>query len=437
MTFIEEIYNLSKVGYSEKAISIVDVILDAKWSTIEKLENAYNWLNQQIEPSVISFFQLPFPVLLPNNEIELAFPGINIPNPLVNFELIGSELNTVSKDKIFAINYREKYLSEDRYVNASIKNEKIGVINRTQVTIKFKLWRFWKDYYDQYYNAYIVNSDAGRLIYKMPIGKIKRHLVDSAGVPITAGKFEYDLKKRIKSESLHIINKINKYYSVSCKHSIPYQLKYLNNFFVMIDGGRLSTLGPGESMITSEVDRLPVDQLNKNLKSLNKYLSSKREVSIYEQYILNAIDLIDNKSYNLAVVYVAMILEWFANEIIDDNFEKILLKNIDNKNLIDLCIDKMWRKSNKKNKEKVYNKLQNTERFTKYFPAIGIDMPQSLIGKVTNILEKRNSIVHGDQSKTIDRKYADKSVDDALFFIDYVMSQLLQKKCNNPTMKNS
>ena len=288
MKNIDDIYHASKIGYSQKAKSIVDVLIEAKWTTYEKLDKAYRWLEEQSEPSAISFFQLPFPILLPSFDIEYPFSENKIPNPIINFELIGSELNSIDIGKKFEIKTRKKYNEKDTYLNASLKNEQIGLINRTQVMIKFILWRFWKDYHSQYHEAIFVKRNIKKVLYKLPVGKISKYLVDHNGVTITSGKFEYDLAKRLRLESLHIINKIIKLYSVSCRHSLPYNLQYLNNFFIMLQGGRIVILGPGSTMITQEIERLPTEKLNENLKFLYKYLQNDRDISIYEQYLLNA-----------------------------------------------------------------------------------------------------------------------------------------------------
>ena len=89
--------------------------------------------------------------------------------------------------------------------------------------------------------------------------------------------------------------------------------------------------------------------------------------------------------------------------------------------LIDLCLQRIWRKSSTKGA-----RVTVKDRFTKYFPAIGITIPKSMLNNISRIITKRNKIIHGDQTKNATRKYALKTIDDALVFIDFVMNQLLE-----------
>jgi hypothetical protein len=422
MQILDEIFQASKLGYSAKANSIVSTLLDAKWCTECDLERAYDWLDEQINPSAVAYFQLPFPVLLPEEDIKYSASEIDIPEPLLKFICIGTDLNVIDSKQPFQTKARTSYKDHDKYVNAYLKNDRIGNINKTQVIVKFRLWRFWQNYFQQYSDTVFIQENINTVLIKTPITNSRRHLVDDEGVTITAAKFEYDLAKRLRLESINIINSFLEIYSVACRHSLPYRHSVLTNFFIMVKGGRVITLGPGPSMVSSAVEALPIHKQTENLKSLNNYLLSGRKVSIYEQYLLNAVNLVQNGSTNLAIVYVSMILEWFANEIIDDNFKRALSKTTDNKKMIDLCVKGMWRESDKKGA-----KVSVKDRFTRYFPAIGLNIPPKMLDEISEIINRRNTIVHGDQTNNADQKYALSAIDKAMNFINFIMNQLIKK----------
>ena len=422
MQNLNEIYQASKTGYSNSANLIIDVLLQAKWCCEKDLNRVYEWLDEQIIPSAVAFFQLPYPVILPEDDIKYSYSGRKIPEPLLNFILLGTNSNTIDRKKEFEKITRTNYFDADNYVNAYLNNDRTGTINKTQVIVKFNLWRFWEQYFEQYRDSVFIHEDTQKVLTKLPTTKNRRHLVDHEGVTITAGKFEYDLAKRLRLESIHIINKFIKFYSVACRHSLPFNRSVLNNFFIMVQGGRVITLGPGPSMVTSSIEALPIYKKEENLVSLKKYLEKGREVSVYEQYLLNAVNLLQDGSYNLSIVYVSMILEWFANEIIDDNFKRTLSEHTDNKKMIDLCVKRMWRESPTKGA-----RVTVKDKFTKYFPALGLEIPKKMLGEISEIISKRNSIVHGDQTKNVDHEYALFAIDKSLAFINFIMSQLIKK----------
>ena len=423
MQIIDEIFHASKVGYATKAKSIVNSLIDAKWCNENDLENSYDWLDEQDDPCAVAFFQLPFPVFLPDEDVRYSFSGINIPEPLLKFKSISTDANEIDDSKIFQVKERTSYQDQDKYQNAYLKDDHFGIINRTQVFVKFNLWRFWATYFQQYFDSVFIQENMNNVLIKIPTTNIRRHLVDHEGITITAGKFEYDLAKRLRDESTEIINSFLETYSVACKHSLPYKNSILTNFFIMVKGGRIITLGPSLSMGSSAVEALSFSNNCENLKLLNKYIKSGRKVSIYEQYLLNAVNLLENGSTNLAIVYVSMILEWFANEIIDDNFKRALSKTTDNKKMVDLCLKGMWRVSNQKGV-----RVTVKDRFVKYFPAIGLKIPKKMSDEISEIISKRNKIVHGDQTNNIDNFYALDAIEKAMNFIDFIMIQLIERK---------
>lgn len=251
MEELQCIYDASRVGYHLSAGSIVDKLLEAKWCVKNDLIQAFKELDSIESPSIATFFQLPYPIGISNEWIELR--GDDIPDPKICFKVIGTNINEVSDEEKteFKLHERTKYSGHNKFVNGFSRHDHTGSLIKTQVIMVFKLWRFWNEVFPEYEKTYF-----SRIEKNKPLA-FRGGYAQGKDVALTAGVFEYELAKRLRAESLFWIKKILPIYSVSCRDPIPVPSNYLFNFFSMARGGRILTLGPGRSFISDIVNPYP------------------------------------------------------------------------------------------------------------------------------------------------------------------------------------
>lgn len=120
-------------------------------------------------------------------------------------------------------------------------------------------------------------------------------------------------------------------------------------------------------------------------------------------------------------MYTVMILEWFANEIIEDHFLSKIEKNLgEGDPLSKIAIERLWRSG--KNKD---IRVSVKDRLTKYFNAIGIVFPGKLNQDLLKTIALRNKIVHHRQTEKMNKETAYHAVDVGMNVIDHSLSVLL------------
>ena len=147
---LQYIYNSSKIGYAKSAGSIVDKLIEAKWCTKNDLIQTFEKLEDKNSPSAASFFQLPYPINIPNEWIKLK--RRNIPDIEIIFKIIGTDINLFRypDETEFALRERKEFSGHDTYVNGFLSGDCAGQLLKTQVIIVFELWRLWREAYPSY-----------------------------------------------------------------------------------------------------------------------------------------------------------------------------------------------------------------------------------------------------------------------------------------------
>lgn len=398
-------------------ISIVDKLVDSKWCTIEDLQTGFKCFGESGLDIVVIFFQLPFVIKLPPKWIKIKS---QFGHPFFLFKVIGSEFNTISKDKKLKIIPRKDYQGLDNFYNAFLPNDNVGLLTRTQVIASFQLWGPRQKFYRNYLNS-----------LKFP-DRFKSVLVNESNSwlpshhPLTGQTFEIELARRLKREVLSSINEWIPIYRIACKDPYSKQIDYLNNFFIMMETGRIVPIEPGLSTITPFVEQFNSDSFDGNTAILKKYASKKIKPTVYEEYLLEAVKLLEMKSTNLAVVHTVMILEWFANEMIQNHFVNTLKSSLNEHPLIsEIALNRTWETS-----EGLKNwgtRIPIKEKFKRYFPAIGINLSKKHITHLIAMIELRNKIVHRTQTKQTSTKTADRYINIAFEVIDECRNILFQK----------
>lgn len=122
-----------------------------------------------------------------------------------------------------------------------------------------------------------------------------------------------------------------------------------------------------------------------------------------------------------------MILDWFANEIIEDHFWGQLKGLLEHKHeLFQLLFERMW--ETKKDKK---IRVSVEDKFTKYLPAIGITLTPKLREDLNRLIDTRNDIVHRVQTDLIEASLARHALDSGMEIVQHCMDRLLTFKNHN------
>jgi hypothetical protein len=392
---LDEIRNASKLGYT-KAIStsIVDRLIAAEWCKEDDLLEAYEDFQNSGSDRVIIFFQLPFLVKLPNKWIKIKS---EYGNPYVKFKAVDS--------------FEEQQ-------HGRLNNDSYKDIKRTQVLISYQLWGERLQRYPTYLET-LMNASEFKSVVLMEWEYSNR---SEASRPFTPQTYELDVAKRLLLQTISVLKDFIPIYSVASKDSLSYIPKRLDRFFMMVKTGRIVIREFSESTTSITLTQKP-DNYSTNLTALKRYLKQNRRPSIYEIYLLDAARQIEMGAYNLAIVQVVMILDWFANEIIEDHILSRLKKLLGNTpKLCDLIVERLW-----ENKSDKRIRVGTEEKFAKYFPAIGISLTPRLREDLRSLIEQRNRIVHRVQVAQIESSAASHAVDIGLDIVQHCMICLLGK----------
>lgn len=412
---LDEIRHASRIGYSSK-VSIVETLLDAHWCQEEDLIFACETLQNSELDIAIAFFQLPFLLRLPEKWIKI---NSEFGNPYIYFRTVGTSYNTIKVGEQFRVVSRSKYSDTEKFANAVLPNDFYGLLTQTQAIVSFQLWGKRLSHYDQYSKYQAMLQD--------PTTFEREKIYPAKGVvsrrPLTAQTYEIEVADVLYKQTRRILRNFIPIYAVSCGDPFARPTENLANYFIMLKPGRVVVRGPGKSTIAQFARPYEFPNYSHNIGILKKRVESGRPPSIYEQYLLEAARQAELGACNLAIVQTVMILDLFANEILNDRLLRQIRKSFDHlPKLPELVIDRMW-------ESKTDKRIRPTTlgKFTEYFPAIGLELPSELTGALHEVITLRNKIVHHIQAKPIESEVAKKAVKLGLSIIQHCMSLLLEK----------
>jgi hypothetical protein len=378
------------------------------------LIQAYKVVQEDGLDLVVVFFQLPFRVRLPEKWIKIQ---TDHGNPFIYFRTIGTSLNTIKSSEPFQIKARSKHGNMEMFTNAMLPNDFYGQLTRTQAIISFQLWGRTLARYPTYLEMLQDPKEfRHRKIYPAK-GVLSRH-------PLTGETYEIDLADRPYKETIKILEKFIPAYAVSCVDPFAQVQEDLDSYFIMVKTGRVVARAPKKSIIAQFARPFEFQNYSGNFSALRNRLESGRPPSIYETYLLEAARQVELGASNLAIVQTVMILDLFANEIINDRLLRKINRSLeDAPNLARLTIERMW--ESKRDKRIHPSTL---DKFTKYFPTIGLDLTNNLKGDLSETIKLRNKIVHRIQAKQIDEHEAKRAIHTGLSIIQHCMSVLLSQR---------
>jgi hypothetical protein len=416
---IERIRSISRTG-SSKPRSIVDTLLQSHWCETEDLERAYTIAENTEQPIAILFCQLPFRVRLPEKWIPIS--GLE-GNPYVYFRTVGTEHNTFARGRGFRSEERESFTEFEHYEHAELPDDRYGLLVRTQVLLSIALWGRRAEYY----SAYLATCQSDHRFRKLLVDGGRSWRPDHTG--ITSEMYEIDLFDRLSLAAHDALKAFFKVYAVACKDPLALswrsKVEQLVSCFMMVQNGRLVVPRAGNSPLKDFVVPFKNESYEGNYKGLRRYLSSGRRPTEYELYLLNAEEQFQEGRVNLAIVQVAMVLEWFANVIIEEHLVKTVAQNLHDDRLRSFTIDRIWETPHGRSKWRV--RISVIDKYREYFPLAGVVLPDDLVHRLERTIQHRNTIVHRTQTKEVDAKIGREAINVGLEIIRQAMDQLLSR----------
>jgi hypothetical protein len=428
---INEIKSSSMLGYSNK-ISIIDVLLKACWCEENDLVKSYNIIDNADLDIALVFFQLPFLIKLPEKWFHVRS---EYGNPYIYFRPIGTIYNQLLQDSDFKIGSRKSYGEIEKFTNAMLQEDYYGLLTKTQVIISFQLWGKRQTYYQKYLHT--LNGE--HLFKSVIVNKEDSWKKDHSA--ITGATYEGNLARRLEKQAIIVLREFIPKYSIACKD--PYARNYnihalnqLNSYFMMVKSGRVVVQGAGQSIIAESVRQFTFHDYSKNMTALNKYIKSNRVPTTYEKYLLEAARQVSADSFNLAIVQTVMILDWFANTIIESHLLYKIRKAFSNqRNFAEFIINQLWETSEEE-KDKIKGKRKKGKgdskvriptilKYKKFFPLLGIILPSDLLGKLIKTITLRNEIVHRIQFADIKESDARDAIDVGMKVIQFSTDKLI------------
>ena len=140
---------------------------------------------------------------------------------------------------------------------------------------------------------------------------------------LNAVEFEQDLIKRLRLQSLQVLKDFIPTYRVTCRDPFAFAPERLDHFFLMVKNGKIVIRDLVSSGTVNQPKALkPPPDYSRNFTNLRNRLKAPWRPSIYETYLMEAARQIEVGAPNLAMVQIVMILDWFANEIIENHLLK-------------------------------------------------------------------------------------------------------------------
>lgn len=413
---LDKVRRASDLGYTKEA-SIVDRLLRAGWLTQRELISSYERLEHGGHNTAIVLHQLPYRVDLPDQWFSIP---TEVGEVQICFRVTGANGNEVDPDLDFATFARTNYEDVEQFHNACLPNDPYGTLCRTQVLLVFEVWGRRARWYPKYLASLrIPNRESFKKAHIVPGSE--SWLGDSR--PLTPQTFEADLARRLFHAALKICKTVVPEYAIACQDPYAHEVERLTNAVLMVKGGRVVVTGPGESLLAQYVQPYQFKDFSRNLDALMRRIEAKRPIAIYERYLLEAIRQIHSGVPNLAVVQAVMILDWFANEVIEDRIIKPLFAALgDMKPVADIVSNRVWENAGQKDTK---IKVNTMEKFREYFPAAGITLSAPLLQRLQKAYELRNAIVHRIHIKAVSNEAAFDAVGTALEVIRSSISSLV------------
>lgn len=357
--------------------TIVERLIEKTWCVKDDLVLAYTDLQTPALDRVVALYQLPFAIRLPDKWLKVRS---QYGNPYVRFRSIQKNLSVA--------NFEEP--------------------QRTQVLMSYQLW----DRRRRLYVPYLESLDD-------PRGMVKTKL-KSTGF-LNAVEFEQNLVKRLRLQTIEVLREFIPVYKVICKDPFAFAPTEVDAFFVMVKNGKIlrDVVSESKTLQATEKKSEPFDY-STNFTELRKRLKVPYRPTIYENYLLEAARQIEAGASNLAIVQTVMIIDWFANEMIEDHLMRKVRKALDYSPAVyELCNEYLW-------EDEGGRVVPSTkEKYFQYFPVLGISLPSHLIGRLTSLIDQRNAIVHRIQVEPIDKNDAISGLDTGMSIIRYCMDCLL------------
>lgn len=388
---IELVRDSSALGYVGR-MPIVDRLLTEGWCSLEDLAFGCSTLRESDRPVMMAFFEVPFRIFLPDHKwLRLSSP---YGQPYICF----AQLPPSPNDEI---------------------NTRTTPKHRSQVMVSFHLWGRRREFYEHYLAA--VGNPA---IWSSCIVSTEESWLSNRA-PLTPATYEAEVATRLYVETRRVLKAFMPIYQLAARDSEAIVPPILNHYFTMAKNGRIVVVRTPEITPTRRPDATPSEDRSGNLKRLRAHLASGRTPSVYENYLLEAVRLAKSGAANLAVVYTVMILDWFANELIRDGILRIVDTSLRHAGKIaSLVRERLW-ESDLPN-SKFRTQIRTPEKFEKYLPAIGLELPERLQHELNEVIRLRNRIIHKTQNAAIEPVAAEHAIDVGMRVIEFCMQTRIE-----------
>lgn len=384
---LEEIRHASRFRHPKSVdTSTVDRLISSHWCNEEDLILSYNDLQNPDLDRVVVLFQLPFLMRLPDKWLKVRS---EYGNPYIRFRT-------------------------SEFAHSGTNTELVGDAteksNRTQVLMSYQLWERRRQLYIPYLEA--LNEPR----------QIVRTKLKSSGF-LNAVEFEQDLVKRLRLQTIQVLRDFIPTYRVICKDPFAFPPKRVDRFFMMVKSGKVVIRDlVTEAPTLQDKQSQPTPDYSRNFSDLRNRLKEPWRPSIYETYLLEAARQIELGASNLAMVQIVMILDWFANEIIENHLLRKMKGALDfSPGAYDLTSEYLWENE----RDRIVPSTE--EKYLKYFPVIGISLTSKLVGDLREMIKQRNKIVHRSQAAPVDPALALNTLDAGMSIVRHCMDSLLRK----------
>lgn len=389
----------SRGGYTASA-DVVPKLLKAEWCEANDLSSAYLLLAESNESKAVVFFQLPYAVRVSTDWLPVAWE-----HGAPCFSLDARRPSLIERSRRNVRNSLENQLEHQEVPRPF-----------TQVRIAFTVWGRRA----RFYSAYLAEiSSSHRHSRKHLVSSTLSWLSDAR--PLTAETYESDLASRLYHESIRIMQRVIKTYSILCRDAYAEGPTHLPNFFMMARNGRIVVRPRTDSWESGQDGQISNTRVA-SAKDLVDALRSGTAFSDYERFLVDAIRHVDSGNANLAVVQAVMILDWFANTILYDRIVKPLAQRLhQTPELSNFVISNIWEIKYKKRRR---TRVSTVDKFEYYLPLSGFTLESKLFEALKGIIQLRNQIVHKEQSKPVEKEIALNTLETAMAVVRSVMMQM-------------
>lgn len=393
--------------------TVEDSLLAADWCEHEDLERAREAVrNDPSRRNVVALFQLPFRLKLPEKWLRIEHP--QKPASYAFFRPTGTATNTIERhgaDSGLKIEHGPGFSGISRTRNAELSDDRYGMFVRTQVVLSIELWGFWAEKYPRYLE--MIDSNPKEMLFTRKV------LDDEAKRPWTVEHFEYKLARRMRAFSWDLANRWLPAYRVSCLAPEARNLDAVDNFFLLDGRERVVPLGAGISEIERHLRPFRPSDYQENSVRLSKRLNTRPVASVYEEYLLNALQQIELGLPELAFVQTVMTVEWFFNEIVADRLVRPITKRLaESPDLVKEHVLSRIRFSG--SREPLAERIKTSLRLLDISSIEDRQWKEFL-----DVIARRNRIVHQLSSHDVSPEEARSAVACGLGIIDATMTALL------------